>query len=85
MSVLQKTGHIKNIVVLISRGIQCLYLMYCSVAWVLSSSGTRVQPQIILDPDYIPDYLMTMVFYDHGKIYLHKKTGKEKSGNMRST
>ena len=34
------------------------------VAWVLLSSGTQVQPQIILDPDYLPDYLP--VSYDYG-------------------
>ena len=27
------------------------------VAWVLVSSGTQVQPQIILDPDYLPNNL----------------------------
>ena len=31
--------------------------MYAEVAWVLVSSRTQVQPQIILDPDYLPDYL----------------------------
>ena len=30
--------------------------------WVLVSSGTQVQPQVILDPDYLPDYLS--VSYD---------------------
>ena len=37
-------------------------LMYAEEAWVLVSSGTQVQPQIILDPDYLPGYpfLMTM-------------------------
>ena len=39
-------------------------LMYSEVAWVLVSSGTHVQPQIILDPDYIADYLS--VSYDYG-------------------
>ena len=38
-------------------------LMYAEVAWVLVSSGTQVQPQIILDPDYLPDYLS--VSYDY--------------------
>ena len=28
------------------------------------SSGTQVQPQVILDPDYLPDYLS--VSYDYG-------------------
>ena len=37
--------------------------MYAEVAWVLVSSGTQVQPQIILDPDYLPDYLS--VSYDY--------------------
>ena len=27
--------------------------MTSEVAWVLVSSGTQVQPQIILDPDYL--------------------------------
>ena len=42
--------------------------MYAEVAWVLASSGTQVQPQIILDPDYLPDYLpflMTMFLHRH--------------------
>ena len=43
--------------------IQCLHLMYTEVAWVLVSSVTRVQPQIILDPDYFLDYLS--VSYDY--------------------
>ena len=32
------------------------------------SSGTQVQPQVILDPDYLPDYLS--VSYDYGNTYL---------------
>ena len=43
--------------------IQCLHLMYAEVAWVLVSSGTQVQPQVILDPDYLSDYLS--VSYDY--------------------
>ena len=43
--------------------IQCLHLMYAEVAWILVSSGTQVQLQVILDPDYLPDYLS--VFYDY--------------------
>ena len=39
-------------------------MMYAEVAWVLVSSGTQVQPQIIPDPDYLPDYLS--VSYDYG-------------------
>ena len=44
--------------------IQCLHLMYAEVAWVLVSSGTQVQPQVILDPDYLPDYLSVSYDYD---------------------
>ena len=57
---------VKNTVVLtvlIFRHIQCLHLMYAEVAWVLVSSGTQVQPQVILDPGYLPDYLS--VSYDY--------------------
>ena len=38
--------------------------MYAEVAWVLVSSGTQNQPQIILDPDYLPDYLSVSYAYD---------------------
>ena len=34
--------------------------MYAEVAWVLAFSGIQVQPQVILDPDYLPDYLLIM-------------------------
>ena len=57
MSVLQEAGHINNTVVLIFRRIQCSHMMNSEVAWVLVSLGTQVQPQIILDPDYLADYL----------------------------
>ena len=33
-------------------------------AWVLLSSGSQVQPQIMLDPDYPPDYLSVSYDYD---------------------
>ena len=59
---LQEAGHVKNIVILIFQHIQCLHLMNSEVAWVLVSWGTQVQPQIILDPDDLPDYLS--VSYD---------------------
>ena len=58
--------HVKKTVVLTNltlRHIQCLHLMYAEVAWVLESSGTQVQPQVILNPDYLPDCLS--VFYDY--------------------
>ena len=51
---LQEAGHIKNTVVFMFQYIQCLYLMYYEVAWVLVSLGTQVQPQIIIDPGYLP-------------------------------
>ena len=54
---LQEAGQIKNTVVLIFRHIQCLHLMSSEVAWIPVSSGTQVQPQIILDQDYLSDYL----------------------------
>ena len=60
---LQEAGHIKNTNVLILRYIHCLHLMYADVAWVVVSSGTQVQPQIILNPEYLPDL---SVSYDHG-------------------
>ena len=62
---LQEAGHIKNTVALILRHIQCLHLMYSEVAWVIVSSRAQVQPQIILNPDYLQttfSFLMTMVF-----------------------
>ena len=37
--------------------------MYAEVAWVLVSSETQVQPKIIPDLDYLPDYLS--VSYDY--------------------
>ena len=49
--------------ILTFRHIQCLHLMYAEVAWVLVSSGTQVQSQIILDPDYPPDYLSVSCDY----------------------
>ena len=48
---LQEAGHIKNTVVLVFWHIQCLHLLYSGVAWVLISSGTQVQPRIIIDLD----------------------------------
>ena len=60
---LQEAGHIKNTVVLIFWQNQCLHLMNSEVAWVLVSWGTQVKPQIILEPDYLPDYLS--VSYDY--------------------
>ena len=38
--------------------------MNSEVAWLLVSSGTPVQPQIILYPDYLPDYLSGSYDYE---------------------
>ena len=46
--------------------IQCLHLMYSEATWVLVSFGTRVQPQMVLDPVYLPDYLS--VSYGYHKV-----------------
>ena len=50
--------------------IQCFYLMHAEVAWVLVSSETQFQPQVILNPDHLLYYLS--VSYDYGsfKFYL---------------
>ena len=40
--------------------------MHPEVTWVLLSSRTQVHLQVILDPDYPPDYLS--VSYDYGPI-----------------
>ena len=37
--------------------------MCAEVAWVLVFLGTQVQPQIILEPGYLPDYLF--ISYDY--------------------
>ena len=70
---LKESGHVKNTVALIFRLIQCLHLLYSELTWVLVSSGTQVQPQVILDRDYLPDYLS--VSYDYG---FRNKYGNQK-------
>ena len=77
---LKEAGNIKNIsyiytVVLISQHIQCLHLRDSEVAWVLVSSRSQVQLQIILNPDYLPDYLS--VSYDYGVILKNIISKKE--------
>ena len=72
ISVSQEAGHINNTVVLIFRHIQCLHLMNSEIAWVLVFSGTQSQPQIILDPDNLLDYLS--VFYDYRYLYYFSGT-----------
>ena len=58
----QETGHIKNTVIMIFWEIQCLHLMNFEVAQILVFSRTQVQPQTILNPEYLPDYFS--VSYD---------------------
>ena len=67
---LQEAVHIKNTVVLIFWYIQCLHLVNSEVVWVLVSSGTQVEPQIILDSDYLPDYLSVSYDYDLTFLYI---------------
>ena len=67
MSVLQEAGHVKNKVVLhlcLLDALFYIYLMHSEVAWILVSSGTQVQPQIVIDPGHFADYLS--VSYDYG-------------------
>ena len=61
---LQEAAHIKNTVALMFWHIQCLHLMNSEVAWVVVSLETQIQLQIILDPDFLPDYLS--VSYNYG-------------------
>ena len=68
---LQKAGHRKIPNVLIFWDIHCLNLMYAKVAWVLVSSRTQVQLQIILDPDNLPDYLSISCDYDQKILFIH--------------
>ena len=68
MSAPKSWSHIKNTAVLTIvtfRHIRCLHQMYAEVAWVLVFSGTQVQSQVILDPNYLPHYLS--VSYDYAK------------------
>ena len=60
-------SHVNNTValaLLTFQHIQCLHLMYAEVAWVIVPSRTQVQPQIIPDPDYLPDHLSVSYDYD---------------------
>ena len=60
-SVLQEAGNIKNTVILISWPIQSLNFIYPEGAWILVSSGTQVQLHKLIDPDYLPDYLLCLM------------------------
>ena len=54
---LQETCHLKNIVY------HCFHFMRSEVSWVIVSSRSQVQPQIILDLDYLSHYLS--ISYDY--------------------
>ena len=41
--------------------------MYAAVAWLLVSSGTQDQAQIIIQPGYLPDYPFVSYDYDFGQ------------------
>ena len=49
-------------------------MIYAEEAWVLVSSGTHVQPQVMLDPDYLPDYLS--ISYDYVKTNKQEKKAR---------
>ena len=72
--------NIKNTVVLTIVTlwhIQCLHLMYAEVACVLVSSATQVQPQVIFDPDYLPDYLsLSYDYHENGPLISSTKTNQ---------
>ena len=72
---LQEAGHIKYTVVFIFQYIQCLYLINAELARILVSLGTKVQSQIILDPDYLPDYISVSYDYIHWISYIHWSSG----------
>ena len=53
--------------------------MHSEVAWVLVCLGTQVQPQIILEPGYLPDNLS--VFYYYGNtLKQHEDLATDKEG-----
>ena len=61
---LQEADYINNTIILAFPYSQCLHLMHSEVACVLVSLGTQVPPQIILGPNYLPDY--NSLSYDYG-------------------
>ena len=50
--------------------------MYAEVAWVLVSSGTQVQSQVILNPDYLPYYLSVSYDYAVRQVLAERTTGR---------
>ena len=70
ISAARSRSYINNTVVLTIltfQRIQCLQLMYAKVACVLVSSGTQGQPQIILDPHNLRDYLSVSCDYGNNQ------------------
>ena len=61
-SVLQEDHRKKEYSCLSVLHIQCLQLMYSEVVWILESLGTQVQPQIILNPDCLPEDYLSISF-----------------------
>ena len=50
--------------------------MNFEAASVLVSSGTQVQPQITLDPDYFPDFFSVSYDYDNGEWFKESCTSR---------
>ena len=48
--------------------------MNSEVAWVLVFLGPQVQPQIIVNSDYLPDYLFVSYDYDLNKFVTNDLT-----------
>ena len=46
--------------------------MHSEASWVLVSSGTQVQLEIILEPDFLPDYRSVSYDYDPAKLHINK-------------
>ena len=51
--------------------------MYAEAPWVLVSSETQVQSQVILDPDYLPDYLSGSHVYGFINLFIFLNTLKK--------
>ena len=47
-------------------------MMYAEVGWVLVSSGTQFQPEIIFDPSHLPNYSSVSYDYAASKYILDK-------------
>ena len=64
---LQEADHIRDTVALVYWHDKCLHLTNSEVVWVLVSSRTQLQPQIILDPDNLQDSLSVSSDYVHNE------------------